>query len=143
MGSKNTEKTTNTLGWSAPPDTADMSALRGLRDQGGDFGSPIRNQFARAETRRANSYNNPLGAYTTADVRDKSLREQNSAADQEMGMALGDAAQQNAQNKFSRYSQIASMTAPTSYNASSTSTMPFGMWDGIRLGLGTGKGLLT
>lgn len=143
MGSKKTQTTTNTPAWSAPPDTADMSSLRGLRDQGGDFATPIRNSYARAEQKRSNSYNNPLGAFTTADVRDKTLQEQNSAASQDMGMALGEAAQQNAQNKFGRYSQIAGMTAPQFYNAQSKTTNPFTAWDGIGLGLGGAKGILS
>lgn len=119
--------TTNTPGWSAPTDTADMSALRGLRDEGGDFATPIRNAYARAEQKRANSWNNPLGAYTTADVRDKAEREQSLDAQQSMGMDLANAAQQNAQNKWGRYAQIAGMTAPQFYMQRSQQSQP---WSG-------------
>ena len=141
MGNKKSQTTTNTPGWSMVPDTADMSALRGLRDQGGDFATPLRNQYARAEQKMSNSYNNPLGAYTTADVRDKSMREQSEAMSQNMGIDLANAEQQNAQNKFGRYAQIAGMSSPQFYMQSQKQTQPFGLWDGIGLGVGTAAGI--
>ncbi len=134
---------TNTPGWSQAPDTADMTDLRGLRDQGGDYATPIRNQYARAEQKMSRSYNNPMGAYTTADVRDKAMREQSAQLDQNMAIDLGNAAQQNADKKFGRYAQIAGMTAPQFYMQKSENSQPFVGGDLLSTGLGIGSAFLT
>ena len=140
MGSKKTTTQTNTPGWSAPPTTADVESLRGMVG-GGDYATPIRNQYARAEQDLSRSYNNPMGAYTSADVRDKSMRSQKLDMQQSLGMDLANAAQQNADAKFNRQATVAGMTSPQFYNASSKTTNPFTLWDGISLGLGTAGGL--
>jgi len=140
MGSKKTVTQTNTPGWSAPPETADVGTLRGLVN-GGDYATPIRNQYARAEQDLSRSYNNPLGAYTSADVRDKSMRSQKLDMQQSLGMDLANAAQENANAKFNRQATVARLTSPQFYNAQSKETNPFTIWDGIGLGLGTAQGL--
>lgn len=139
MSNKAKVTQTNTPGWSAPTDTADMSALRGIRDQGGDFATPIRNAYARAEQKRSNSWNNPLGAYTTADIRDKASREQDLDAQQSMGMDLANAAQQNAESKWGRYAQIAGMTAPQFYMKESSKADKMGALDWTKMGIGTAQ----
>jgi len=140
MGSKNTEIQQNTPGWSAPPGTADISTLRGMVP-GGDFATPIRNQYARAEQDLSRSYNNPMGAFTSPDVRDKAMRSQKLDMQQSLGMDLANAEQQNADARFNRQATVAGMTAPQFYNAQSKTTNPFGLWDGIRLGVGTAAGI--
>lgn len=88
-------------------------------DQGADYQTPIRNQYARAEQKNARTYNNPLGAFTTADVRDKSMRAQNADFHQNLGIDLANAAQQNASDKFGRQSVVAGLTQPNMYNSQS------------------------
>lgn len=143
MGSKKTQVQQNTPGWSQPPSTADMDALRGLRDQSPDYSVPLRNQYARAEQKLSQSYNNPLGAYTSADVRDKTMRAQKLDMQQSLGMDLANAAQQNAQDKWGRYAQVAGMTSPQFYMAQQKVTNPFTVWDGIGMGANVAQGLLT
>lgn len=143
MGSKKTTVQQNTPGWSAPPSTRDIDDLRGIRDIGADYATPIRSAYARAKQQRDRSYQNPLGAYTTADVRDKTMRAQDLDMQQSLGMDLANAGQQSADAKFGRYAQIAGMTSPQFYNAQSKTTNPFGLWDAIRLGSGTASGILT
>lgn len=141
MGSKKTQVQTNTPGWSVAPETADIGALRGMVNER-DYAVPLRNQFARAEKKLDESYQNPLGSYTTADVRDKAVREQKLDMQQNLGMELANAAQQNADSRFNRQATVAGMTSPTFYNASSKTTNPFTLWDGISMGLGGASGIL-
>lgn len=108
-----------------------------------DFATPIRNQYARAEENYGRSFNNPLGAYTTADQRDKSKREHGDEMQQHLGMDLADAAMQNQQNSFNQQSVLASLTQPRFYNQSSTSSSPFTGGDAIGLGASVGSSLLS
>ena len=116
----NKGKTVNTPGWSAPPSTVATTNLQNMVNNPVDFSVPIRNSYARAEQTRHRSYQSPLGAYTTADVRDKSLREQDQAANQSLGLDLSNAAQESSQNQFNRQATVAGLTAPQFYNASSS-----------------------
>ena len=131
---------TNTPGWSTAPETADIGALRGMVG-GGDYQTPIRNQYARAEKQMSESYNNPLGAYTTADVRDKSIREQKLDMQQSLGMDLSNAAQQNADAKFNRQATVAGMTAPQFYMAQHTKENKMVPMDWVNMALGTAGGM--
>lgn len=140
MGSKKTQVQQNTPGWSVAPETADIGTLRGMVG-GGDFATPIRNKYARAEQDLSRSYTNPMGAFTSPDVRDKAMRSQKLDMQQSLGIDLANAEQQNADAKFNRQATVAGMTSPTFYNASSKTTNPFTLWDGISLGLGTAGGL--
>ncbi len=132
----------NTLGWSAPPETADVGTLRGMVN-GGDYATPIRNQYARAEQDLSRSYNNPMGAFTSADVRDKSMRSQKLDMQQSLGMDLADAAQENANARFNRQATVTGLTAPQSYNARSTNSQPFTGGDGVQIATGIAKGLFS
>jgi len=134
------EVQTNTPGWSAPPETADVSTLRGMVN-GGDYATPIRNQYARAEQDLSRSYNNPLGAYTSADVRDKSMRSQKLDMQQSLGMDLANAEQQNADARFNRQSTVAGMTAPQFYMAKSQNSQPFVGGDVAKIILGAAGGM--
>jgi len=141
MGSKTTQ--TNTPGWSAPPSTQATQNLQGMVNQGVAYDVPIRNSYARAQQNLSRSYQNPLGAFTTADVRDKSMRSQQNDLSQSEGIDLSNAAQQNAQGQFSRQATVAGLTAPQMYNAQSVSARPFSLGDGIGLGASLGSSLLT
>ncbi len=139
------QTTTNKVDWSPPPATQATTNLQGLVDKPVDFSTTIRNQYARAKTRLSNSYNSPLGAYTTADVRDKQLREQNSDLDMSLGMDLGNAAQQQSSDQFNRQATVAGLTSPQMYNASSTSKVsdPWGTALGVLGGAAGAAGSLA
>ena len=125
---------TNTVAYATPPPTQATTNLQNMVNTGADYATPLRNQYARAEQDLSHSYNNPLGAYTTADVKDKSLRSQKLDLNQNLGMALSDAAQQNAQGQFQRQATVAGLTAPQLYNSGSQQK-----WTGTdTLGLLTG-----
>ena len=120
MSKKTTTK--NEVAFAAPPETADTQRMRTLSTQGADYSTPIRNAYARAEQNLSRSYQNPLGGATTADVREKSLREQKSTMMQSMGLDLSNAAQQNAQSQFGNAATVAGMTQPRMYNSGGTQT---------------------
>ncbi len=132
MGSKKTEQK-NTVAWSAPPATQATTNLQGMVDKGPDYSTPIRNAYGRAQQNLSKSYQSPLGAYTTADVRDKSLRSQQSDLSQSMGLDLSNAAQENAQGQFNRQATVAGLTAPQMYGSGGTTTVhdPWGTAMGL------------
>ena len=142
--SSNTQ--TNTPGFATPPSTPQETKLEGMVGNV-DFASPIRNQYERARQQNSRSYNNPLGAFTTQDVRDKSEREQNAQFGQSEAIALGNAAQQNQQNAFGQQATVAGLMQPRFYNAQTTNTgstsQPFTGGDVLGMGLGAGSNLLT
>jgi len=109
-------------------------------DQGGDFKTPIINAYARANQKYNNSFKNPLGAYTTADVRDKSIRAHDQEMQQNMGLDLSNAEFQNAQNKFGRQATVAGLTAPV-HELRQTS-QPFTGGDVLGIGVNAGMGAL-
>jgi hypothetical protein len=107
------------MGQIQPNRTAEVNNMQTLVDQGADYKTPIRNAYARAQHQNARSYNNPLGGFTTADVRDKSIRSQNADFQQNLGIDLSNAAQANADSKFQKQAAVAGFTQPQIYNASS------------------------
>lgn len=131
-------KTTNTPGWSPPPRTAEVSNLQSMVDQPVDYATPIRNAYARADQDVKRSYNNPLGGYTTATVRDRSYQSQKKDLAQNMGMDLANAAQRSASDRFGRQATVAGFTQPTMYNAQSVqkTSDPLGTAMGLA-GMGT------
>ncbi len=135
---KSSTTQTNSPGFATPPPTAATTALQGMVNQGPDYSTPIRNAYGRAEQNLSKSYSNPLGAYTTADVKDKAMRSQMSDLEQSKGLDLSNAAQQNAQGQFSRQATVAGLTAPQMYNAQSKSVTPWSFGD--TLGVGTSLG---
>ena len=116
----NKAKQKNQYGWDTPPPTAATTALQGMVDKGPDYSTPIRNAYAREEQKYNQSFKNPLGAYTTADVRDKSIREHGQMQQQNLGIDLSNAAQQEQQAKFGRQAVVAGLTSPVHYLASSS-----------------------
>lgn len=127
-------KSTNTVAYATPPETQATTNLQNMVNETGDASVPIRNSYARAEQNLDRSYQNPLGAFTTADVRDKSSRSQHSDLQQNLGAALGNAAQQTSDAKFGRQATVAGLTAPQLYNSGGTQSLsdPFGQ--AIQLG---------
>lgn len=138
MGLSTKKSTTeNTPGWSTPPSTPQSTKLENMVGTA-DFSAPIRNQYARAEAENNRSYLNPLGAYTTSDVRDKAKREQALGLHQNLGMALGDAALQNQVNSFNQQGLVAQLMQPRFYNAKSTTKESDPLGTALQIaGLGT------
>jgi len=139
MASKKTTTQTNTPAYITPPPTQATTNLQNMVDTGGDtYSQPLRNSYARAEKQLDTSYNNPLGAYGTADVTDKARRSQHLDLQQSLGMDLSNAAQAAQQNKFSQQATVAGLTAPQMYNAKSVGVTsdPWGNALGVA-GLGT------
>lgn len=139
-------KQTNTPGWTTPQDTQDIKDLRNIAHESPDYSPPIRNAYARSEQSLDRSYNNPLGGYTTADVRDKSMRAQKKDLYQNMGIDLANAAQTNADSKFGRHATVAGLTRPVNYTAESVSKTsdPMGMIMGLgQMGATVASGALA
>lgn len=140
--SSSKSKTENQVAWSPPPATQATTNLQGLVDKGGaDFSTPIRNAYARAGQQLDRSYTNPLGAFTTADVRDKAQRAQHNDLNQSMGMDLASAAQQNTEGQFNRQATVAGLTAPQMFQSGSRT--PFTAGDIAGLGLSGASAALT
>lgn len=130
MGSKKTY-VTNTESFAAPPPTVATTNLQAMVDKPVDYSTPIRNAYGRAEQSLSRSYQSPLGAYTTADVRDKSLRSQNADLQQGMGLDLSNAAQQNASDVFNRQATVAGLTSPVPYLSRSNTVQPYSVMDWV------------
>jgi hypothetical protein len=131
---KKKTKQTNTVAFATPPETADVTSLRNQASQGADYATPIRNSYARAEQSLNRSYDNPLGAYTTADVRDKSKRSQHQDLHQNMGIDLANAAQANAEGSFNRQATVAGFTRPQMYGSGGTQTVSDPMGSIMQIG---------
>lgn len=143
MGDKSKNVQTITPHFAAPPPTVATTNLQNQVDTPVDFAAPIRSGFARAKQGINKINNNPLGAYTTADVREKSLRSANSEIDQNLGIALGEAAQQSSSDKFNRQATVAGLTNPQFYNRETVNAQKFTAFDGIQLGLQAASGGLA
>lgn len=118
MSKKTTQ--TNQVAWSSPPQTQDMTNLQNAAQTNVDYSTPIRNAYARANQQYDRSYNNPLGAYTTADVRQKASQEHSDTMNQSLGLDLANAAQQNSSGQFGRLATVAGLTRPQMYGSGST-----------------------
>lgn len=132
--------TTNTPAWTPPPATAATNQLGALAQENVDYSTPIRASFAQAEQASERQYKNPLGGYTTADVRDKSIREERDTRGQNRGIALANAAQQSSADKFNRTASWANATAPQMYNAQQVNRQPFSWQDGLGMAGGVASG---
>ncbi len=140
MSNKSKKVQTNEVAWSTPPSTEATTKLQGLVDHPVDYATPLRNSYARAEQSRSNSYNSPLGAFTSADVMDKTQREQNSAAQQNLGLDLSNAAQQSAGDQFNRQATVAGLTQPRMYGSKSTAEDKMTPMDWVQMGTGVASG---
>lgn len=145
MPRKTKQTSTNTYGYMTPPSTAATQNLQAMVDTPVDYATPIRNSYARAEAKHQRSYNSPLGAYTTADVRDKQQRAYHNENQQNLGLALSDAAQQTAGDKFNRQATVVGFTQPrlVQTGGSATTHQPFSWMDALNIGGGAATGVLA
>lgn len=103
--------------WFTPPDTEDVKAYRGWNPEA-DPSRPY--QFARQRSDILNLYNNPLGAYTTPELREQMTRSALQENAQEEGQsALAENAQLN-NLKGAKYSDLARLTSPQLQNTRSS-----------------------
>ncbi len=137
----NKAKQKNQYGFSTPPPTEATTNLQNMVNNPVDYATPIRNAYGRAEKQYESTYKNPLGAYTTADVRDKSIREHGQEMNQQEGLDLSNAAQQTSQNQFNRQATVAGFTSPI-HELQSTS-QPFTGGDAANIGIQAALGFIS
>lgn len=128
MGSKKTkQESTNTYAYQAPPETADTTALRNTKFEE-DPG--IGHQFALLKEKAHNSYLNPLGPYTTPDVREKQLRATDMGINQEEAAAHRQGAYDVNQLDYAKKVGLAGLTAPklVQTGGTQTTTAPSDIW---------------
>lgn len=122
-----------------PPDTPATTALQGMVKQGSDPSIPY--AFAQRRQDVANSFQNPLGAYTTPAVRDAANRVtgEKLAMDESTAMQASKLAGDEA--AFGRQATVAGLTSPrlvqTGGTSSGTSTADPGWGQYARSGVGT------
>lgn len=104
-----TSNTTNTYGWNAPPDTADVGALRGF-----EFESDPRLPyvFANARQKMEGTYDNPLGGATTPQLRDATLRAGYEDSAQNESQAYREENYGRQALEYGKLADIAQMTQP-------------------------------
>lgn len=138
MGKQKTKQTV-THAWKAPPETADVSALREMKATA-DPSIPF--QYSKARQNYANTFANPLGSYTSPSTKEAAARVTNQALAQDEAQAL-EQSQFNANNaNFGRQATVAQMTAPTLVNTGGTQTQSGGFWSGLlQQGIGAGAQL--
>lgn len=120
MGKKKTvQEQKNTFDYIAPKITPEMEAIRNMRAQS-DPTIPYR--YANLRQQNADSYNNPLGSYTTPAVREAAQRVSNQHLAMDEAQATAES-QYNADNEnYNRAANYAQMTAPKFVQSGGTNT---------------------
>ena len=129
MSSKNKQQTTqtqrqaynntSTYGWQAPPDTADIAAMRNFQ-----FSADPRVPYSFART-RANvgaTYDNPNSAYNTPALRDAAMRASYEDIGQQEAQALREENYTRQGLDYARIADVAGMTQPRAFQTSSSGT---------------------
>ena len=112
-----------------PPDTEDIKALRGWNPQS-DPTRPY--QFARQRRDVLNLYNNPLGAYTTPELREQMTRSALGELGQQEGQAAREEQYDFNNQKLGQLSTLAALTKPELQQ-----TKSYGFNSGQQQGSGT------
>lgn len=116
-----TTQQTNTYGWQSPPASQDVDAIRNWHPT---IDPSISYRYGQAENAIRDTYDNPLGAYETAQTKGAGLRANIKGLNQEKGQAFREAyAGVNAQ-ELGRLGMLAELTSPrlTQTGGSSTGT---------------------
>jgi hypothetical protein len=116
---KTKSESTNTYQYLQPPDTQDIKDLRSMDIQE-DPG--IGHQFALLKENVHNSYMNPLGAYTTPDVREKQLRATDMDINQQETQAHRVGQYDVNQQRIGKQTGLAALTAPKLAQTGGTQT---------------------
>lgn len=138
MGKKKT-KQTNTYEYKAPPNTADVSALREIKAV---KNPSIPYEYARIKEQSENSYKNPLGAHTSAATRDAAGRAMSRSLSQSESQANAASEFDVNNQNFNRQAVIAGMTNPQLIQTGGTTTQSGGFWSNLLMsGIGAGAGI--
>lgn len=136
MGSSKTTTTTNTYGHQMMPTTPEMTRTQEIADKLRDKINPmIRGNFAAARRNLKDSFTNPLGAHTTAAIRDATIRSGNQELDQQENLALSNAEFQANQADWERSMGMAQLTKPQLVQTGGTQTQSGGFLGDLALGL--------
>lgn len=127
----NQQNFTNQYGWEQNPGSEDITALRGYREQ---LDPSIAHNYSRRQSNLRNSFQNPLGQYTTPAMRDATLRSHEGELEQEYGQAQREGYSDMQRRTGQRLTGLASLTAP---NMVSTGGSQTGTYSGT--GSGTGQ----
>lgn len=123
------------------PDSEDITALRGYRET---LDPSIAHGYARRQSSLRNSYQNPLGQYTTPAMRDAALRSQEGDLEQEYGQAQRVGYNDMQQRTGQRLAGLAGLTAPRLTQTGETSSgSSSGTSSGTYSGQGTNSGTAT
>lgn len=109
----------NQYDWQQMPDSQDILALRGYREQ---IDPSIGAAHSRRSTNLRNSFQNPLGQYTTAAMRDATQRSLEGELEQDYGQAQRQGYNDMQGRTGARLAGLASLTAPTLTQTGSTGT---------------------
>lgn len=110
-GSQNQQQNfTNQYGFEQMPDSEDIKALRGYKEQ---IDPSIAHSYSRRQTNLKNSFNNPLGQYTTPAMRDATQRSHEGELEQEYGQAQRQGYSDMQGRTGQRLAGLAGLTAPT------------------------------
>lgn len=117
--------TANTYGWQQTPEWTGLAEMRDFEFQADPR---ISYNFARAANRMRDTYANPLGAYTTANLRDATLRAGIEDLAQEEGQATREENYARQALEYAKRSDVANLSQPRfvqtggTSNSSGTST---------------------
>lgn len=109
----------NTYGWQAPPETADVAAVRDFKFTADPR---IGYAFGDAKNQVGNSFNNPLGGVYSPQMRDSILRNSLSDLGQKEAQAYSEANQGLQGQQFAQKGLVAGMTAPRMVQTGSSGT---------------------
>lgn len=127
MGKKKVTQT-NTHSYMAPPKTPEVAKLETMKAVADPS---ISYQYGKQRNAYMNSWNNPLGAASSAASRDAAARVTNQALAQDEGQAL-EQSQYNADNaNFGRQATVAGFTQPNLVQTGGTQTQSGGFWSGL------------
>lgn len=116
---QSTGTTTNTYGWTPPPDWADLEGLRGFKFQSDPR---IGHAFARGRGQAHESFNSPTGGYTTPQLRDATLRASDEDSTQQEAQAYREEDYGRQALEYGKLADIAQMTAPRLTQTGGSST---------------------
>lgn len=127
-------KTTQTNTYTQLPVTPQVTQLQSMASQGSDPSIP----FAYAQRREDinNSFQNPLGAYTSPAVRDASHRVANERMSIDESEAVKASKFNTDQANFGRQATVAGLTQPVQTSGTSTTNPGWGQY--LNAGIGAG-----
>lgn len=115
----NTGSNKNTFDWLQMPDSADINNLRNTKET---IDPSLDYSFSRGKADLRSSFQNPLGAYTTAATRDATQRSLEGDLEQNYGAQRRTAYNDIQNRSASRKAMLANLTAPRMVQSGSEST---------------------